>query len=510
MTGSQPAAGRLSPNVLTRLGIAGLIAIALVFCFRGTIRGDGVAYYGYLPALVAQHSIDLGPTFDRFIALDTPVARQFLEITLPNGLTADYKPVGAALMALPFYLVTHLIFLVAPGHQDPIASAEYQLAFTAASLFYGLLALILIYRFCSRLFGIRPAIMSLVGIVLATPLVAYLLFEPAYSHTFTVFAATAFALYLYETRRQRTATQWFIAGVLGGLTTITHAQEILFLLLVPVEAIWQFRQRTWSARLIPGYLAMAGGLLLPILPQLAVDQLLFERWLPPTAPNISFDFLHPHLLELLFSTHHGWLTWSPLVLMALVGLPAVVRRLEWLGAGLVAVGLGELFVNASLSDWWGGQAFGSRRLTDQSLLLALGLSASCAWLLKRRLAPLAIGLVAAGIAWSGLLLAQYYYVIARDVGPPWVDFLRGQVQALVYLPRLLGQGAIVRHLLDQEWPLAAYTTLVLAGVVAVALWLGTSGPLKIMGPGAGRPYSGNSREPGRSPQPERERSPAIG
>jgi hypothetical protein len=482
----------------------------VVFCFRGTIRGDGVAYYGYLPAVLAHHSIDLGPTFDRFIALDTPVARQFLEITLPNGLTADYKPVGASLMALPFYLVTHLVFLVAPGHQDPVASAGYQLAFTAASLFYGLLALILIYRFCRRLFGVQPAILSLAGIVLATPLLAYLLFEPAYSHTFTVFAATAFALYLYETRRQRTAAQWFIAGVLGGLTAITHAQEILFLLLLPAEAIWQLRQRAWSVRLIPGYIAMAAGVLLPILPQLAVDQLLFQRWLPPTAPNISFDFLHPHLLELLFSTHHGWLAWSPLVLMALVGLPAVVRRLEWLGAGLVAVGLGELFVNASLSDWWGGQAFGARRLTDQSLLLALGLSASCAWLLRRRLAPLAVGLPGLGIAWSGLLLSQYYYVIARDVGPPWVDFLWGQLQALVYLPRLFGQGAIVRHLLHQEWLLAGYTTLVLSGVVALALWLGTAGPLKIMGPGAGRPYSDSSREPGRSPQPEPERSPAIG
>ena len=87
------------------------------------------------------------PAQSRFIAINTPVARQFLEITLPNGLTADYKPIGAALLALPFYLVTHLIFLlVVPGHQDPDVSAEYQLAFTAASLFYAVLAMVPVGR----------------------------------------------------------------------------------------------------------------------------------------------------------------------------------------------------------------------------------------------------------------------------------------------------------------------------------------------------------------------------
>ncbi|TMF58328.1 MAG: hypothetical protein E6I16_11620, partial [Chloroflexi bacterium] len=107
----------------------GLGLAILGLCFRASVSGDGVGYYSYLPSVVAHGTFDLGPVFDRFIAINTPVARQFLEITLPNGLTADYKPIGAALLALPFYLVTHAIFLlVVPGHQDPDVSAEYQLA----------------------------------------------------------------------------------------------------------------------------------------------------------------------------------------------------------------------------------------------------------------------------------------------------------------------------------------------------------------------------------------------
>jgi hypothetical protein len=488
----------------------GLVLLGL--CFRADVIGDGVGYYGYLPTVIAHRSFDLGPVFDHFIAINTPVARQFLEITLPNGLTADYKPIGAALLALPFYLVTHLLFVVAvPGHQDPDVSLEYQLAFTAASLFYAVLAIVLLYRFIRSAFGARPAALATLGVVLATPLVAYVLFGASYSHTFSVFTITAFAVLLYATRHHRTAWQWFGIGVLGGLATITHVQEVLFLALVPIEALWEAFHRRWGPRLIGGYALLAGGVALPILPQLMVDQVLFQRWLPQPAPNIDFDFAHPHLFELLLSTHHGWLSWSPLVVLGLIGLPAVVRRLEWLGAGLLAVGIGEFWINASLSDWWGGNGFGARRLTDQSLLIGLGMAASCAWLARRRLGRLATAIVTGGVLWTVLLLAQYYYVIRKDVGPPWPDFLSGQVRALGYVPRLFIQGTVLREALGGSWLLAAYVALVIIAVVLGALRLGLITRLRINGPPGGhRPSPDSSERRDRNPAPAPARYPATG
>jgi hypothetical protein len=490
----------------------GLGLAILGLCFRASVSGDGVGYYSYLPSVVAHGSFDLGPVFDRFIAINTPVARQFLEITLPNGLTADYKPIGAALLALPFYLVTHLIFLLLiPGHQDPDVSAEYQLAFTAASLFYAVLAMVLLYRFVRSVFGQRPAWLATVGVVLATPLVAYVLFGASYSHTFSVFTITAFAILLYATRHDRTPGQWFTAGLLGGLASITHVQEALFLMLVPAEAIWQVVNHAWSPRRLSGYALLAVGVALPVVPQLVVDQVIFQKWLPQPAPNIAFDFAHPHLLDLLVSTHHGWLSWSPLVALGLIGLPAVIRRLEWFGVSLLLVGIGEFWINASLSDWWGGNAFGARRMTDQSLLIGLGLAASCAWLIQRRLARLAVALVTAGVAWTALLLAQYYYLIRTDVGPPWGDFLLGQLQAIAFIPRLFIQGTVVREVADGAWLLALYTGVVIAAVVVAAITLGMRVVPRISVPPAGdRPNPDNSGRPARSLVPAPVRSPATG
>ena len=456
-----------------RVAVAGLAVLVLFCCFRATVRGDGVGYYSYLPTVVAHGSVDVGPTFDQFIAGDTPLNPSFLQITLPNGLTANFKPIGSALMALPFYAVAHLLLVVVvPGQQNPDVGTEYQLAFTAASLFFVLLALVLIYRFVSSLWGPRAAVLATVGVIFATPVVNYIFFEASYSHNFTIFATTAFALYLYQTRENRKAYQWFLAGALGGLATITHSQEILFFALVPFEAAWLVWHRRWTIRVIPGYALFLLGALAPGLPQLVMDRVMFEHWLPQAAPNITFDFLHPHLLDMLFSTRHGWLSWSPIVAVSLLGLPMAVRRLQWFGAGLVAIGLGELYLNAALSDWWGGAAFGARRLTDQTLLVALGLGAMFAWLLQRRLARLAYATLAAGILWTVLLLGTFYYIIANDTGPTWRDFLVDQLHAPLFAPRLFIQGTVIRELATGDLLRAVYTGLIIVAVLGAALWLG--------------------------------------
>lgn len=466
---AMPATGR--PGDLRRkLVLLGAALLLLGLCFKAIIRGDGIGYYAYLPSVVGERTINLQPTFQRFIEAGVPAYPQNLEIRLRNGLTADYKQVGSAVLALPFYAVTAVVLGITPKTEDPVLGPVYQFAFTAASLTYALLALLLLYRFLRDLWGAWSARLALAAAVFGTPLVAYLFFEPSYSHTFSVAAIIIFALFLYQSGPERGWGQWLVLGLIGGLMVITHVQEIVFLALIPAEALWLITRRRWSIHLVPGYLLAATGFTLGVLPQIVLDRVMFQRWLPPSAPDISFNFLHPHLVELLTSTHHGWLSWSPIVIVALAGLPLLVRRLGWFAVSLIVIGLAEVWVNAALSDWWGGLGFGSRRLTDETLLLALSYGALFSWL-GARLPKLVIGMVAAGIGWTVLLLAQFYYIIRRDFGPSWHDFLIGQLQAIRYVPRLFIQGTVIRDLANGQVlnGLAAAASL-LALVVAV-VWL---------------------------------------
>jgi hypothetical protein len=456
--------------------VLALAVVLLALCFKAIVRGDGIGYYAYLPSVVGERTIDMQRTFESFIAAGIPADPEFLRVRLRNGLTADYKQVGSALLALPFYAVTTLILGVTRQTEDPALNPVYQFAFTAASLAYALLALFLLLRFVKELWGAWSARLAVAAAVFGTPLIAYLLFEPSYSHAFTVAAIIAFALFLYQSGPERNRRQWLLLGLLGGVMVITHVQEILFLALIPAEAGWLLAQRRWAIRLMPGYALAAAGFALGVVPQLLFDRLLFERWLPPSAPNISFDFLHPHLVELLTSTHHGWLSWSPLVLVAFLGFPRLVRRLGWFAVALIAIGIGEVWVNAALSDWWGGLGFGSRRLTDQTLLLALGYGALFDALRAHR--RIVIGTVAAGVGWTVVLLAQFYYIIRDDVGPSWHDFLAGQLRALPYVPRLFVQGTVIRDLASGRilgglaTAVALTALLVAVAMVSRPLWAG--------------------------------------
>jgi hypothetical protein len=459
-------AGRL------RLILIGGALILLALSFRTTIRGDGIGYYSYLPTLVARQSIDVRPTFDRFLAADVPVWRNWLQVRLPNGLTADFKPVGSAELALPFYAAVQVALAVTPAVEDPVLGTLSQFAFTAASLFLALVTLILLFQFVAQFWGRWPAGLAVACVLFATPLVDYVFYEPAYSHTFSLAMITIFAVTLYRTGLERNRAQWFLLGVVGGILTITHVQEFIFLALIPAEAVVAFWRRAWSPRLLPGYGLFAAGVLLGVAPQIAIDRLFFQRWLPASAPNISFDFLHPRLLDMLFSTHHGWLSWTPLVVLALVALPLVIRRLGWFAVTLALLCVLDVYLNASLSDWWGGSAFGARRLTDQSLLLALGFGAAFAWLRDHGRAAVAIAIAGAAIVWNTLLLANLFYVIARDAGPPWPDFLLGQFRGIPYLPRLFAQGFVIRGIVFGQPLEALGIWLLLAAVLAGAIWFG--------------------------------------
>lgn len=454
--------------------LAAVALLVLIFCFSTRVRGDGVAYYGYLPAVLVYGSLDLHTVFSQVIAANVPVYPGTVSTVLPNGMTADFKPVGSAVLALPFYLVMRLLMLGAglvtgSAGPNPTVGAPYQLSFTMASLFYVVVALALIYLFIRRRWGSSAAIYAIVAVVFATPLAAYSLFDPSYSHTFSVFTITAFALLLYQTSERRSFRIWVLLGVMAALIVLVHYQEGVFILLMPAEGIWLISRRRWVLRELLGYLVSAATFGICLLPQVVVNRVIFERWLPTAAPDIAFDFRHPQLINMLFSTHHGWITWSPIVVIAVLGLPLAVRGLGWFAVALIAICLLDVYLNASLSDWYGGLAFGARRLTDQTLLLALGLAALFDWLAKRRMAFAVPLLTALGVAWTVLLMARTYYIPTVDAGLPWRSFVTGAFDGVRYVPHLFLQGTVIRDVAALDLVGAAATAVVLAATVGLAL-----------------------------------------
>jgi hypothetical protein len=97
-----------------------------------------------------------------------------------------------------------------------------------------------------------------------------------------------------------------------------------------------------------------------------------------------------HVADTLFSSNHGLLSVTPLVLLAIAGIPLLFRRDRLLTIALLAGVAGQVLANSGSGDWWGGPGFGARRFENCLLAFAMGLAALLVWIRSRPMAAPAI------------------------------------------------------------------------------------------------------------------------
>lgn len=402
----------------------GLLLLALTF--RPVVEGDGVGYYAYLHAALVSHSLDLSNEYAAAIASHTPLYLPWVTTRTATGHLADFFPVGPAILSAPAYLGA----LALRNSGEPQYGTPFVEAFSLSSLLFGLIALAICYRLASSIVvDRRAAWIGVIGATFATPLIYYLVTDPSYSHTFSVFCVSSF-LYAWWKGPPRTYRGWFGLGLLGGLMALIRFQDGLLIAIVLID----FKRLRWPA------LALLPGVLVAFAPQLAFDQVQYGAWLPQRPPNEPLDLVNGRYLGVLFSSNKGLFVWTPAALFAAAGFFFVQdRRLK---LACVLAFLLEIVIEGSVRDY-GGSAFGARRLLDLFPFAVVGMAALAARLGPRFVWP-AVGAVC---AWNLILVANFEYVMDPSGDPGYAGLLRGQLAAIPYVPRLCTKGAVVRDLL---------------------------------------------------------------
>jgi len=371
---------------------------------------DGPGYYSYLRSVIFDRDLDFRNEYDR---LDWP-----LEEITPTGLVANYWSVGPAILWAPFYLVIHGLSLIAPGAGYPANSDgfgyQYQSAACVGTIVYVALGCILAYRLCRRYTSSYSSLVAVLGLFLGSSLVHYTVAAPGSSHGVSFFAVALF-LFLWARHRPRSRTDWAMLGLAAGLMALVRWQDVLFVSVVAVEAIWSARSGSADERVVTmsGYLqgALLAALIaiLVFAPQMLAWSILYGSPLALPQGAAFFDPLRPNLLEYLFSTNHGLFTWTPIALLAVVGLgPLWVRDRRTTLAVLTALLL-LWYVNSAASDWWAHGSFGARRFVSATAILALALAALIESVVRRLRhgTILALICVASLIGWNFLLDLQF-------------------------------------------------------------------------------------------------------
>jgi hypothetical protein len=418
------------------LAIAGLVAprwtggrsrwlapagcLALLFALAGFtqpegLRADFAGYFSYLRSATFDRDLDFANEWAHWgydEAPRTATGRRFNQYT-----------VGPALLWSPFFLAAHVYVAgsnaiglggyAADGYSPPYLRATALGTLTAALAGAWLLALAL-----ARRVGRPAAGMAVAGAVLVSPIAFYLFVMPGMAHGLTFALAAALVALVDRVEAAPTRRLWIAVGVLVGALALVRLQAGAIVLLPLAVGALQIARRRVDWRL-PALGAVAS--LITFAPQLVVWKILYGSFLHvPSGPGLRtwgpgrgwFDPSSPRALDVLISADHGLVTWSPGVVVALAGVLIVLRRWTTLAVGALAVTAATAWVNGSIADWWGSDAFGARRFDVVVPFAAVGIAA---WLDFCRRRPLAApAFVLAGFALWNLGLASLFR--ARVVG----------------------------------------------------------------------------------------------
>jgi len=384
---------------------------AKVFSPKNVIAWDSFGYYLYLPQLLIHHDLDLKDmdALKRNMEGNITTSTFYQVNQLPDGRWQMRYTSGMAIMYLPGFVAGHVIAVMsgadAHGYSQP-----YHRAMLWWSLLVSAIGIWVLRAVLLRFFNDRYTALILLLIVAGTNYLAHMTYAASalMPHNYLF---TGYAILIYFTIRWHEQPRIGSAlgiGAVCGLMTLARPTEVVCLL-IPV--LWGVKDMAGVQQRIAHFLNNRGQTASVVLLMLAVGsiQLVYWKWVTGSffsfsyggSVRESFDFDCPHIMEVLFSYRKGWLLYTPLMVLGILGLfvSDVVKQNRWSILGYVVL---NLYLVASWHNWWYAESLSQRALIPSYPIMALALGG----VLSNGERLRQVILVGAGVMLMGLNLFQ--------------------------------------------------------------------------------------------------------
>lgn len=411
--------------------------------------GDPWGYYVYLPAALLYNDLDS-------LHRTAEVRRQYAPGSLnypgnPIGIgeahpVTDGRQVikytmGIALMEAPFFAMAHL--LAKPlGFPADGFSKPYILGLHLAALFYTIFGLFVLWRTLRRFFSENIALLAVAVIALATNLYYFTVYNSPMAHAF-LFCLHSLVLWgtvwWFESPRLKFA---LLTGFCSGLISLIRPTEIIVLaipLLYGLDGPSLLKNQLAFFRKNIRQVAIAALVfILTGIPQLFYWKWTSGHFLFYSYGDEGFHFAKPHIWEGLTGYKNGWLAYTPVMWLALAGIPLLWRQKSpWRWPLAVFLPL-HIYLVYSWWCWNYVNGFGSRPMVETYALMAFPLACFLAEMLKRRWATwLTAGALAfftwlnlfntwqfsKGLLWSENANAAYFWGMLGKTSMDYFDLV---------------------------------------------------------------------------------------
>lgn len=437
---------------------------------------DILSYYAYLPATYIHHDIyfnfidqDQNLYLTRYWVSDTEINNKVLLTSM-----------GMSFLYLPFFEAAHIIAPIFNYPPDGF-SLPYKIALIISSLFYFIIGLYFLRRLLLKYFSDWVTAIVITMVALGTNLLNYVTGEAPMTHAYNFALIT---IYIYIVGHWYEKLSWrytILLGLLSGLIALIRPSNILVLLLLlfwNIQSYKDFIERiSFFIQKWKHVLVMAGLFVVVWIPQ-------FIYWKVMTGVFFyysygsnggSFFFDHPQIINQLFSYRKGWLIYTPVMVLSIVGIPILYKRIKSVALPVTIYFVAMIYLLSSWWSWWFGGGYGIRSYIDMYGVLAIPMAATVDWAYRKNFIVKAVTIlvVISFIGLNGFQNWQYDKGIIHFDGMTkqayWNVFLKTRQPRYFYLMLFRPDYTLARQGIYPDIPKAPFEGLTKENCVEVEM-----------------------------------------
>ncbi len=329
-------------------------------------------YYSYLNAVFIDHNLSFEGENHGYWLIETPTHHLVPKVTY-----------GMAFFYCPFYILAKIFSASGSDGYEAI----YAWFIHLGCISYILCGLWFARKILLIWFSEAVTAVSLLVLFFGTNLFNYTLSESESVHGILFFLIAVFFYYVIKWQQTSDKKYFLVFCMFAGFICLIRPTEcliFLFPLLININSnknrqtnLTKFISLRWSL-IIGAFL-----FLLPILPQLFYWKIQSGQWLFFSyGSNEGFFLADPKLFKVLMSYRKGWLVYSPIMILSLIGFILLYKKNRKLFFPILIYFCINLYLISAWWDWAFGGSFGMRALIQAYVFLVIPLAYFIQWIIE--------------------------------------------------------------------------------------------------------------------------------
>lgn len=348
---------------------------------------DAGGYYWYLPTLFIYKDLKEQNFKDQLLEKYYPTPPDDFQYAYRHAASGNYViryTMGTAILEAPFFFIAHAL-AVPLGYPADGFSLPYQFMTYLGGLTFALIGLWYLRKLLLYYYSDAVTAIVLLLLVFGTNYLNYCGIDVGMSHVWLCSLYVFILLnthYYYRTLQRKYALR---TGALIGLAALIRPPEIIAVLLPLLWGMERISLPALKERLLLykrqwkdfAMAAVIGMLTLSL--QLIYWKYATGNWFVYTYRDQGFSWLHPHLKVYALNIQTGWLIYTPMMLLAILGILPFIKS----GRNKIAL-LSIMLVNYYIVSAWNAWEYGGRAMVQNYPVLMFPLAALVQYIWSRK------------------------------------------------------------------------------------------------------------------------------